>query len=361
MYAEKEGSCFIMAKTKRQKQTASNVQRRAQVSQHTPEVRRNASSTSVQPRGGKVRRRATANRSPWLFIGSIIVVLAVVVGIFVFISNQASSNSNGQVNTPVDATTFKQVTQVDPSLLSQTGTGGVANPFQVPKTSQPSLLGPTGKPEMFYYGAEFCPNCAAERWSMVVALSRFGTFSKLIATTSSSTDSDPDTSTFTFAQSNYSSSYVDFVPLENTDRQKNIIQTPTADQQQLLTQYNVTGYPFIDIGNRYLITVASYDPALLRSNPKDSSSQPLSQQDIASQLATGNTLSKNILGVANYLTAAICTSTNNQPSTVCSDASIQQIESSLAKLSVTSGGAGHSADVGPLDMVRRQENNVFMQ
>ncbi len=220
---------------------------------------------------------------------------------------------------------------------------------------------PTGKPEMFYYGAEFCPNCAAERWSMVVALSRFGTFSKLTATTSSSTDSDPDTSTFTFAQSNYNSSYVDFVPLENTDRQKNIIQTPTADQQQLLTNYNVTGYPFIDIGNRYLVTIASYNPALLRTNPKDPSSQPLSQQDIASQLATGNAVSKSILGTANYLTAAICTSTNNQPSTVCSDTSIQQIESSLAKLSVTSGGAGHIVNIGTLDMVRRKENNLFMQ
>ncbi len=351
-----------MAKTKRQKQTASNVQRRAQISQHTPiEVRRNTGGASAQFRSGKARKRTPSNRSPWLFIVGIIVVLAVVIGIFVFISNQSSSNSNGQVNTPVDATTFKQVTQVDPSLLSQIGTGGVANPYQVPKTSQSALLGPTGKPEIFYYGAEFCPNCAAERWSMVVALSRFGTFSKLTATTSSSTDTDPDTSTFTFAQSNYSSSYIDFVPLENTDRQKNIIQTPTAEQQQLLTQYNITGYPFIDIGNRYLITGASYDPALLRSNPKDPSSQPLSHQDIASQLATGNAVSKSILGTANYLTAALCASTNNRPSTICSDASIQQIESSLAKLSVTSGGAGHSADVGPLDMVRRQENNLFMQ
>ncbi len=357
MYVEKEGVYFIMAKTKRQKQTASDVQRRAQVSQHTSVgVRRNVGNTLVQPKSGKVRKRAASNRSPWLFIGGIIVVIVVVVGVIVFIANQ-SSNSNAQVNTTVDATTFKQVTQVDPSLLSQIETGGVANPFQVLKTSQPPLLGPNGKPEMFYYGAEFCPNCAAERWSIAVALSRFGTFSKLTATTSSSTDSDPDTSTFTFAQSNYSSSYVDFVPLENTDRQKNIIQTPTAEQQQLLTTYNITGYPFIDIGNRYLITKASYDPALLRTNPKDSSSQPLSQQDIASQLATGNAVSKSILGTANYLTAAISASTNNQPSTICSDASIQQIEASLAKTSVTSGGAGYTADAGPSDRITEEEEN----
>src|SRR5215471_17073708 len=32
-----------------------------------------------------------------------------------------------------------------------------------------------GKPEMLYIGAEYCPYCAAMRWSMAVALSRFGT------------------------------------------------------------------------------------------------------------------------------------------------------------------------------------------
>ena len=40
-------------------------------------------------------------------------------------------------------------------------------------------------------GAEFCPYCATERWSVVMALSKFGTFSHLVGTTSSSTDVDP--------------------------------------------------------------------------------------------------------------------------------------------------------------------------
>ena len=40
-------------------------------------------------------------------------------------------------------------------------------------------------------GAEYCPYCAAERWSMIVALGRFGTFSGLQTMRSSSTDSRP--------------------------------------------------------------------------------------------------------------------------------------------------------------------------
>ena len=46
---------------------------------------------------------------------------------------------------------------------------------------------------MLYIGAEFCPYCAAMRWSMAVALSRFGTFTPLHGIHSSSTDVDPST------------------------------------------------------------------------------------------------------------------------------------------------------------------------
>ena len=37
----------------------------------------------------------------------------------------------------------------------------------------------TGKPEVLYVGAEFCPFCGAERWPLIVALSRFGHFTTL--------------------------------------------------------------------------------------------------------------------------------------------------------------------------------------
>jgi thiol-disulfide isomerase/thioredoxin len=281
------------------------------------------------------RKRVAPRRSSWLFVGGALVVIAAVVGLFIFLSNQSSSSQSGSTTsspagTPADTTTLKEVTNVDPTLLGQVGTGGIANPFQQVSGSPSLLTGPTGKPEVFFYGAEWCPLCAAERWSIVVALSRFGTFHNLNETMSSSTDSYPNTSTFTFYNSSYSSSYIDFAPIENADRQQNTLQTPTATEQQILSRYNVSGYPFMDIGDRYLITQASYNPAILRTNPQDPGSQPLTQQEIASQLGSENTVSKNILGAANYLTAAICSITKNQPSTVC-DSSIQQIEAALSK------------------------------
>ncbi|HEY7416005.1 MAG TPA: DUF929 family protein [Ktedonobacteraceae bacterium] len=278
------------------------------------------------------RRKRTAFRhNRWLLVGGISLLVAAVVVFFVFLSNQSSSTINGQTGVAADETTLKLVTQIDPNRFDQIGTGGISNPFQTPQGSLPLLTGPTGKPEVFFYGAEWCPLCAAERWAVVAAMSRFGTFHTLRETVSASDDSYPNTSTFTFYQSSYTSSYLDFVPIESQDNQRQTLQTPTGEEQQLLTRYNVTGYPFMDIGDRYLITASSFDPAVLRTNPQDPSSPPLSQQEIARQLSSGNKLSVCILGTANYLTAAVCSITNNQPANVCGSSSIQHIETSLSQ------------------------------
>jgi thiol-disulfide isomerase/thioredoxin len=329
----------VMAKTKQVK-TSSPPQQRSR-----REARQEAKNQATRKR----RKRATPQRSPWLFIGGILVVVAVVVGLFLFLGHQSTtgttSTSSNQDSTPLDAATLKQITNVNSDLLAQTGTGGVSNPFKAAQGNLPLLKGPTGKPEVFFYGAEWCPLCAAERWSVAVAMSRFGTFHSLRETTSASDDSYPDTSTLSFYQSNYTSSYIDFLPVETQDRQRNTLQNPGPQEQQVLTRNNVQGFPFMDIGDRYLITSASYDPGVLRTNAQDPSSQPLSQQEIANQLAAGgNSVSQNILGTANYLTAAICTITNNQPSQVCSTSSIKSIQATISQSSTASWG-GLSGDM----------------
>jgi thiol-disulfide isomerase/thioredoxin len=296
------------------------------------------------------RRHVNRNRNPMLFVGGTLVVIAVIIVAFVVLSHQGGSSNPGPTGTPVDATTLQEVTNVSPQLLSQIGTGGLSNPFKKPQGSPSPLTGPTSKPEVFYWGAEWCPLCAAERWSMVVALSRFGSFHSLNIASSASDDSYPSTSTFTFYQSNYTSQYIDFVPVESQDQQRQTLQTPTASQQQLVNTYDAApyvpaqdagGFPFIDFGNRYLVNGVSYDPGVLRTNPQDTTSTPLTQQEIASQLSSNNALSKSVLGAANYLTAAICSMTQNKPASVCSDPSIQQIESSLsqtAQAGIVQGG-----------------------
>jgi hypothetical protein len=321
-----------MAKSK-QRSAASAVQRREQARQQ--QQRQHIATASPQNRGTQKRRRATTKRSPWPYVIGAIVLVGVIVIAFVVISNQSTQNTP---NTPVPASLLKQVTNVDPGLLSQTGTGGISNPFQKPSGSPPLLTGPNGKPEVFYYGGEFCPYCAAERWPVVIALSRFGTFHKLYETTSSSTDVYPDTATFTFYQSSYSSQYVDFVAIEGTDRNEQPLQSLPAQETKIVQTYDSSGtIPFMDIGNKFLLTQPSYSPGDLRTNPKDSTSTPLTQQEIMSQIGTGGTVSQDILGSANYLTAAICTLTNNQPDIVCNDPSIVQIEGTLNTMTYAGG------------------------
>ena len=110
-----------------------------------------------------------------------------------------------------------------------------------------------GKPEVLYIGGKYCPFCAAERWAMVNALSRLH-LHRLKTTHSSSTDVYPNTPTFTFAGSTYTSKYVTFTPVEqfgssNTD----ILRQPTSAQQALATKYDLsTAIPFIDLGNKYV-------------------------------------------------------------------------------------------------------------
>ncbi|HEX3946349.1 MAG TPA: DUF929 family protein [Acidimicrobiales bacterium] len=68
-----------------------------------------------------------------------------------------------------------------------------------------------GRPAVVYVGGEFCPYCAVQRWALVVALSRFGTFADLgRVISSSSTDIYPDLQSWSFHGSTYSSPYLTF-------------------------------------------------------------------------------------------------------------------------------------------------------
>ena len=139
-----------------------------------------------------------------------------------------------------------------------------------------------GKPLITYIGAEYCPFCAAERWSLAVALSRFGTFSNLSGTHSSDSDEFPDTQTLSFYGSSYSSPYIDFQPVEEATNQPagdgyQTLQTPTAAQSALVAKYDTQGsIPFLDIANRYVITGSSFSPQVL---------QGLSRSQIAADLS----------------------------------------------------------------------------
>ncbi len=183
-----------------------------------------------------------------------------------------------------------------------------------------------GKPEVLFIGGEYCPYCAAERWAMVNAFSRFGTFTGLKTAHSSGSDVYPNTPTFTFVGSKYTSKYITFTPVEEFGAESNItLQTPTAAQQTLATTYDPGGaIPFIDLGNKYA-EVGN----LLPLSPSMMTGKTWAQVAAAMSNPTSS-LGKALVGNANYLTAATCVLTNNLPASACTPA-IQKLEANLAK------------------------------
>ena len=276
-------------------------------------------------------RRAQARNRVLIAVGAVVVVIAVVLT-FVFIklgskpASPASAGSGSVTGTALSATAVKDVTSVPASTLNTVGLGSVFSYNSSPVSAiNGTALTSDGKPEMLYIGAEFCPYCAAERWGMAVALSRFGTLSPLHGIHSSSTDTDPSTPTLTFYGSTYTSKYLTFVPVENETVTHTLLQNTTAAQQSLWEKYDTSssglGYPFIDFGNQYSITGPSYDPGVLAGLTWDQVATAL--QNPASTVAQGAD------GAANLITAAICKMTNGQPGSVCSSAGVVKASASL--------------------------------
>ncbi len=271
------------------------------------------------------RRRQVRNRI-FIAIGAVVVVVVVVVVFVVFAANKKSPAAKPSANGPTGsalATVVKDTTTVPASTLAAVGAGSVTSPPSSLANGTPLTSG--GKPEMLYVGAEYCPYCAFERWGMVVALSRFGTFKNLSTTHSSSSDQFPNTPTWTFYKSSYTSKYLAFSSVEETTNQLasngqgyEPLQTPTAAQQALLAKYDAPPYvpsaskgaiPFVYIGGKYLISGASASPSVLQG--KTWASIASSLKDPSSDVA------KAVNGTANFITAAICKTTSNQPSNVC--------------------------------------------
>jgi hypothetical protein len=264
--------------------------------------------------------RKPVSRTPaWLPAAATVGGIALLVGVFLLVRWYTTPTPPAPISASATDLVITTITTLPATEVDQIGLGTANN--LIKKVSGTALTGPNAKPEVFYYGAEYCPYCAAERWPMIIALSRFGTFSGLQTTTSSSTDIYPNTPTLTFRSATFTSQYIAFASVETTDRNQNALQTPTADQQALVTKYDTSSsIPFVDFGNRYAFAGAMYGPDTLAGmswqQVADSLQQPTSPQ------------AKAIVGSANLITAAICQLTGNQPDTVCTP-SIQAIEPKL--------------------------------
>jgi hypothetical protein len=274
------------------------------------------------------RRAEIRNRVMLASFSGVVVIAIVVAFIVVKVNAKPTKVSGASTGTALPASVIKDITGVSATTLAAVGTGTTYPNVIIPLKSG-SALTSGGKPEVLYIGAEYCPYCATERWAMTVALSRFGTFSGLHGIHSSSTDVYANTPTLTYYKSTYTSPYVDFTPVETETVSKATLQTMTSAQSAIMSKYDAPPYvsaesegsiPFVDFGNKYMISGASYNPQVLSGQTWAEVAAALNDPSSA--------IAKGADGAANQITAAICKLTHNQPGSACT-ASIQTIENKL--------------------------------
>lgn len=276
------------------------------------------------------QQRAQARRRRMLVAGAAVVTVLAVVVVLVVV-RLAGGGKAGTAAPAVSGSAASAVTQavttVPADVLDKVGTGNVTS-FPNVITGQPKAAD-AGKPLVLYVGAEYCPFCAAQRWPVAIALSRFGTFTGLKVSASAADDVYPNTPTLSFYGATYTSDRLSFQGVETTTNKRSgngyePLQQLTAAQQSLLTKYNaqpfvpkdsVGSIPFIDYANQAVSVGASYSPQLLAGRSAAEVSAAIT--DPTSDIA------KSVDGSANALTALLCQLTGQQPATVCGSAAVK--------------------------------------
>jgi Domain of unknown function (DUF929) len=274
----------------------------------------------------------------YLALGLIIVAICLL-GTLVLVRDNSgpSTTSTVETFTPAPSSLVSTVTSVPGPVYDAVGVTSPANPVQAPTLagfgSAPLWLATADAgpqlPVVFFYGAEFAPYAAVQRWPLILALSRFGTFSQLGVMQSSATTAFANLSTFTFWKNQYTSKYL---VLQSVERYSSLnptggrylgLQRPDAQQASAISSYGAGADTFalLDVANRYILNGASFAPGVLAG---------LTQSQIAGNLDTpASPLTQAVVTAANEITASICAVDGDKPDAVCESKGILAADQEL--------------------------------
>jgi hypothetical protein len=255
----------------------------------------------------------------------LVVVALILLGALVLIRHAKAPRGTSTIETftPAPASLITSLGHIPDAVINAVGATSPSETVTAPVRAgnaplwQSTSHGVPALPVVFFYGAEFTPYAAAERWPVTVALSRFGHFGQLGLTQSSSSVIFPNLSTFTFWRSTYSSNWLGLQTVERYGSQNptgvrySSLQHPDARQAASIATYDKssTAFPLLDIADRYVLDGSSFTPAVLAG---------LSQSQIVADLAFPTSpVTQAIVTSANEITAAICTVTGQRPAAVC--------------------------------------------
>jgi hypothetical protein len=289
---------------------STSARKKAARARRTQSARERVAAQRAQARRTEIRKRVL------ITAGSVVAVLAVVIALIMVKLDESPAHASPA---SADAAVARDIGRVSAETFDSVGAGTATGLKAI--GGQPELT-LDGKPELLYMGGEYCPWCAAERWAIAAAVSRFGTLSGLHFIHSSSTDVYPDTPTLSFYKSSYTSRYLAFTAVEwyseradaSTPVGYAYLQRPTPQQAAVFSRYGGS-FPFVDIGNRYLVPQAQYFPSALAG---------LSWAQVAAGMRDPSSpVGQDIDGAANMITAAICKLTHGRPAGVCSSAGVR--------------------------------------
>ncbi|MGA2803507.1 MAG: DUF929 family protein [Acidimicrobiales bacterium] len=281
--------------------------------------------------------------------GTVLVVLAVLVIVLVSVTGKTTAKNAGFGLKPAPASVVNAISHVPaPAFAAAGSTITSSGPYTIainPLKKQPPLTS-GGKPLIAYTGSNWCPYCAAARWPLAIALSRFGSFKKLDITESGRATNEiyPGTPSLSFYGSSYTSPYIAFL---TTEQCSDLVSSSTATAVQDCNGYeplqslsplahkiyfkydfppfvsssNEGGIPFIDFANKFVEDGAFMDPSIL-----DGFTHVQIAQSLGNPIASP---AQPILVSANFYTAAICKLTNNKPGSVCDMPVVKQAAKQL--------------------------------
>ncbi len=293
-----------------------------------------------RPAQNPTPRKLSGAMMAWGAVGLVVVIIVVLV--IVKASSSSTTDATYSPVTAAPASVVHDVTNIPASVYNTVGVTSPTVPVTPPTilSNQPAMTLNGKSPAMLYYGAEYCPYCAAERWAMTAALSRFGTWSNLQITASSHTDVNPETHTFSYHGATFTSPYLAFKGVEQytnvptaTVGQYTNLQNPTAEEKANIVKYSSSkfnpsasssggiSFPYVNINNVALFSGASYSPGVLAGQ---------TWEQIASGLSDpSNPATQAIVSTANYMTAAICASSKDAPTAVCTSSGVKAAAKAL--------------------------------
>jgi Domain of unknown function (DUF929) len=278
------------------------------------------------PRRTSSSRRVPLALATWALI---VVVLAIVVVLLLLeITRGAATVASGLAGPPVTPAppgAVAAATSIPDSVYDKVG-APVTPPAPIAPAGQAANQ-PGGPALVVFVGGEFCPYCAAERWVVVTALARFGTFHHLGATSSAANQVFPHTPTFTFDGAGFSSRWVRLdaveaysdLPSSHAPAGVPRLRDPDATAAGAWRRYAaaVPGgaeLPFLDVADRLVASGAAIglSPGVLAAQ---------SLEHVAAGLGDPtSTTTQAIVGAANEVVAAICAATAGRPAGVCQSA-----------------------------------------